>query len=138
MTVGSHMPKRGGVEVASGAGVTGLLVLLVGVGHVLLAGLLFADQFASITSAGVLGSIPFAERASDEAAAIWFTVNGVLLVVLGQLARVDQRLGRTLPASPGWLLIGLGAIGAAVAPISGFYVYVVLGSLWVSDSRAQA
>ncbi len=138
MTTVSDMPKTGGVKVASAAGATGLLVLLVGVGHVLLAGLLFADQFASIASAGVLGSIPFGERASDEAAAIWFTVNGVLLVTLGQLARLDQRLGRTLPASPGWLLIGLGAIGAAVAPVSGFYVYIVLGTLWVSDSRDRA
>jgi pheromone shutdown protein TraB len=114
---------------------TGTLVLLVGIGHVFLAVLLFAGQFADIVTGGVLGAVPFNQRAGQEAAAIWFTVNGVLLVMLGQLARVHQRTAR-LPASPGWLFIGLGAAGEVLAPVSGFLVYVALGILWVRDSRS--
>jgi hypothetical protein len=117
--------------------VTGPLVLIVGVGHLFLAVLLFAEPLADIASEGVAAAIPFDERASEEGAAVWFTVNGVLLVMLGQLARVHRRLGGALPASPGWLFIGLGAVGAVVAPVSGFWVYIVLGALWVADSRSQ-
>jgi hypothetical protein len=34
------------------------------------------------------------------------------------------------------VLLALGAAGGGIAPISGFWVYLALGSLWVSDSRA--
>jgi hypothetical protein len=33
------------------------------------------------------------------------------------------------------MLIALGATGGVVAPIPGFWVYLALGLLWVSDSR---
>jgi len=111
-------------------------VLLVGVGHVFLAGLLFADPFGDIVSSGVIAAVPFDARASEEGAALWFTVNGVLLVMLGQLARAHQLHAGRLPASPGWLLVGLGLCGAVAAPVSGFWVYLALGTLWISDSRS--
>lgn len=77
----------------------------------------------------------FDERASPKAAALWFASKGTLLVALGQFARAHQRLTGTLPAAPGWALVALGAGGAMIAPISGFWVYVALGSVWVADSR---
>jgi hypothetical protein len=77
----------------------------------------------------------FDERAGEEAAALWFAAKGVMLVMVGQLARAHERLAGTLPAAPGWLLVALGGMGAIVAPISGFWVYIALGALWVSDSR---
>jgi hypothetical protein len=131
-------PDRGALgsgRFRSAGRLTGLLVLGVGLGHVVLAVLLFADPIGDIISAGVIAAVLFDERASAEAAAVWFTVNGVLLIMLGQLARAFQARGDSLPPSPGWLFIGLGVAGAAVAPISGFYVYVALGALWVSDSK---
>jgi len=115
---------------------TGLFVELVGVGHLVLAVVLFAGPLRDIVSGGVIASVPFNERASEEAAAVWFTESGALLIILGQVSRVFQANGGRLPPSPGWLFIAIGATGAAVAPISGFWVYLGLGSLWVSDSRA--
>ena len=114
---------------------TGTLVLLVGLGDILFTVILFASQLADIGSAGVLGAVMFDERAGEKAAALWFAVKGVMLVMVGQLARAHERLAGTLPAAPGWLLIALGGIGAVVAPISGFWVYIALGTLWVSESR---
>jgi hypothetical protein len=110
-------------------------VLVVGVGHVFLAGLLFADPFAHIASSGLLAAVPFHARATEQGAALWFIVNGVLLIMLGQLARVHQLQAGRLPAPPGWLLAGLGLGGAVVAPVSGFWVYLALGTLWITDSR---
>lgn len=54
---------------------------------------------------------------------------------MGQLARAPERLAGTLPSAPGWVLAAVGAVGAIVAPISGFWVYIAPGALWVSDSR---
>ena len=101
----------------------------------LLAGLLFADPLGDIASSGLIAAVPFDARASEEGAALWFIVNGVLLVMLGQLARVHQLHTGRLPASPGWLLAGLGLGGAVVAPVSGFWVYLALGTLWITNSR---
>jgi Mn2+/Fe2+ NRAMP family transporter len=114
---------------------TGTLALVIGVGHVILTLLLFPTQLADMVSAGVVASVRFGERAGEQAAAVWFAVNGVLLVIVGLLARVHQKTS-TLPASPGWLLAALGVVGAVVAPVSGFWVYIVLGALWISDSRS--
>lgn len=83
---------------------TGTLVLLIGLGDVFLAGVLFAGQLADIASAGVLGAVMFDERAGEEAAAVWFGAKGVLLVMVGQLAREREQLEGPLPAGPGWLL----------------------------------
>ena len=115
---------------------TGTLVLVTGLGDVLLVPVLFRRQLADIGSAKVLGTVMFDQRASPSAAALWFASKGALLVALGQFARAHERLTGTLPAAPGWVLVGLGAAGGIVAPISGFWSYIALGSLWVSDSRA--
>ena len=114
---------------------TGTLALLTGLGDMLFVPLLFRGQLAEISSARVLGTVMFDERASPKAAALWFASKGALLVALGQFARSHQRLTGTLPATPGWVLIALGTAGGMVAPISGSWVYIALGSRWVSDSR---
>jgi hypothetical protein len=115
---------------------TGTLVLLTGLGDMLFVPVLFREQLAEIRSAGVRGTVMFDERAGPKAAALWFASKGALLVALGQFARAHQRITGTLPATPGWVLLALGAAGGGIAPISGFWVYLALGSLWVSDSRA--
>jgi len=113
-------------------------VLLIGLGDILFVPVLFSQQLADIGSGGVLGAVMFDERAGPKAAALWFASKGALLVALGQFARTHQRQTGRLPAAPGWLLITLGAIGGILAPISGSWVYIALGALWVSDSRTAA
>ena len=115
---------------------TGTLVLLTGLGDMAFVPVLFKEQLADIGSGGVLGTVSLYERGSPKAAAVWFASKGALLVALGQLARTHQRLTGTLPPTPGWVLIVLGVAGSATAPISGFWVYIALGALWVSDSQA--
>ena len=114
---------------------TGTLVLLTGLGDMLFVPVLFRGQLADIGSAGVLGTVMFDKHASPKAAALWFASKGALLVGLGQFARAHQRLTGTLPATPGSVVIAFGAAGGVIAPISGFWTYVALGSLW-SPTRA--
>src|SRR3981189_2497025 len=95
--------------------IVGMLVLIVGVIDVALSAVLFVDQLTAIAKAGFVGAVMFGERAGPEAAALWFAVKGVLLVIVGVLARGYERLGRSLPRGPGWLRAGLGLIGGLVA-----------------------
>jgi hypothetical protein len=108
---------------------------LTGLGDLLLVPVLFRGQLGEIGSAGVLGTVMFDERASSKAAAVWFASKGALLVALGQFARVHQRLTGTLPETPGWVLMALGATGGTIAPISGFWVYLALGWLCLRLTR---
>jgi hypothetical protein len=110
-------------------------VLFVGLGDVLFTAVLFAAQLADIGAHGVFGAVGFDERAGGEAAALWFAMKGGMLVVIGLTARAFEKLGRALPQAPGWVLAALGAVGATVAPVSGFWLYILLGALWVYDSR---
>jgi hypothetical protein len=116
---------------------TGTFVLLVGLADVALSSVLFTDELAHIGSAGVFGTVMFDERAGPEAAAVWFAAKGVILIMAGQLARGYEKLGRKLPAGPGWLLAALGAVGAIIAPVSGFWIYLALGALWLFDSPTE-
>jgi hypothetical protein len=115
----------------------GTLVLLVGFADLVFTVLLFARQLADIGSVGVLGAVMFDQRAGREAAALWFGAKGVLVVAVGQLARAHERVASRLPEAPGWMFIALGALGAIIAPMSGFWVYIALGALWISDSRKK-
>jgi hypothetical protein len=117
--------------------IVGTLVLIVGVIDVALSAVLFADQLTGIAKAGFVGVVMFGERAGPEAAALWFAVKGVLLVIVGVIARGYERLGRSLPRGPGWLLATLGLVGGLVAPVSGFWVYLVLGVLWIVESHSE-
>jgi len=117
--------------------IVGTLVLIVGVADVALSAVLFVDQLTGIAKAGFIGAVMFGERAGPEAAALWFAVKGALLVIVGVLARGYERLGRSLPSGPGWLLAAVGLVGGLIAPVSGFWIYLVLGVLWIVESRAE-
>ena len=116
---------------------TATLVLLVGLGDLLFTAVLFASQLAAIGADGVFGAVMFSERADGQAAALWFAMKGGMLIVVGLIARAYENLAGTLPQAPGWVLAALGVAGAIVAPVSGFWVYIALGALWVHDARAR-
>jgi hypothetical protein len=117
---------------------TSTLVILCGLGDLLFTALLFANQLVTIGTDGVFGAVMFDERADPQAAALWFAMKGGLLVVVGLVARAYQNLTGSLPQTPGWVLAAVGVAGAIVAPVSGFWVYIALGALWVHDSRHVA
>jgi hypothetical protein len=111
------------------------LVLVVGLGDLLFTAVLFATQLAEIGADGVFGAVAFDERAGGGAAALWFAMKGGMLIVVGLVARAYEKLAGTLPQAPGWVLAALGVAGAIVAPVSGFWVYIALGAVWVYDAR---
>ena len=73
----------------------------------------------------------------DREEALWFLVSGAALVVIGRLAAWTERRTGTLPTSTGALLLGLGAVGAAVLPRSGFWTLLPAGAAAIRVARRR-
>ena len=80
--------------------------------------LIYQDRLGGIFADGVfnaLASVP------SRALAVWSVVAGVLLMLVGGLV---ERLEAVPERLPGWLggtLLGMGVLGVALVPVSGFW-----------------
>jgi hypothetical protein len=102
----------------------GPLLIATGVLHAAVGAVLFAEPLAAIVRAGVLNAIG---RDLARGLAFWFMLYGPVLVSLGWLTRhaVASGDGAAL-AVLGWSLLGMGVIGAAAIPVSGFWILIAL------------
>jgi hypothetical protein len=111
------------------------LLYVTAVGHVLVGCVLFREPLAAMWRDGILNSIgsdvvPGAASwiealrpQFDREAAFWFILFGPCLWMLGQVVHravelAEARMLRIL----GWDLLALGVVGAAVMPVSGFWL----------------
>ena len=95
-------------------------------------GLQLWTPLSKIADAGVVDSIdPYPERQ----AAFWYSMTGVSLLGLGELARWTVRETGRLPARLGGWLVGMGVTGIVLMPASGFWVIAALGVLALRAAR---
>jgi Protein of unknown function (DUF2867)/Family of unknown function (DUF6463) len=109
---------------------SGSLLIATGVLHELVGAFLYREELAEIGRAGVFGAVD-----SDRgplAAALWFLIAGVGIILLGALFRwVETDLDRPVPARAGWCLAVLGALVVVPMPASGGWVFFPLAMLIV-------
>ena len=108
--------------------------LLVGTGllHIALGLAGGAKPLAGIRRDGVTNAVdPHPERQ----AWVWYMFTGWLLVALGQVVRWGQRRDGVLPAALGWHLTAIGAVGAILMPLSGFWLILAQGVLALRTAR---
>ncbi|MEM1181477.1 MAG: DUF6463 family protein [Acidobacteriota bacterium] len=93
---------------------------IIGLGHTLLGLYRFHGQFLEMAAAGL-----FATGAGElRGWAFWFTFSGLLMMVLGRAMGALERRGLPIPRSLGlWILLS-SALGAAVFPVSGFWLLI--------------
>jgi uncharacterized membrane protein len=113
------------------------LLIATGIGHALLGFVLFREPLAAIAGDGVLDSIRYGQF--DRAAAFWFLLFGPVCVALGRIvahafARGDVRLLCLIARH----LLAIGAIGAAIMPISGFWLVIAIAFLVFRAAAAGA
>ena len=136
------------------------LIFATAIGHVLVGVTLFHEPLAAIWQDGVLNSVGglpggfvgssigsfnggsprLGVPALERLLAFWFVLFGPALWMIGQIvqravARPDPRVLRVV----GWDLLAIGALGAAIMPISGFWILmaiapVVLKVAWRLDT----
>lgn len=118
------------------------LLYVIAVGHVVVGIALFQEPLAAIWRDGVVNSIGSPIMAGtdswlgtpqpqfDREAAFWFVLFGPCLWILGQAVQraielADSRLLRLL----GWDLFAVGIVGAAIMPVSGFWLMIPFAPL---------
>jgi uncharacterized protein DUF6463 len=102
----------------------GPLLIATGVLHVAVGAVLFAGPLAAIVRDGVLDAVG---RDLARGLAFWFVLYGPVLVALGRITQhaVATADGAVL-AVVGWSLLGMGVLGAAAIPVSGFWILIAL------------
>jgi hypothetical protein len=101
----------------------GQLLKVTAVGHTLVGLVLFRAPLADIVGSGVLGSVG---TQPDRQAAFWFLLFSPVCYALGQIV---ERGDRRILAIVGWNLLLLGVVGAAMMPVSGFWILLALAPL---------
>ena len=118
----------------------GPLLLGIGALHLLVGVLVHGQALADMAREGVIGTL--APRAGalllDREAAFWFEMSGVGLLLLGGLALWAERRVGMLPASLGWSLLAMVALGVLVAPLSGFWFLLAPAVVILLRSRRTA
>jgi hypothetical protein len=110
--------------------------MLVAVGHAVWGLFAYREPLEGLVRAGVLDSVGdgifrVADAQSPGAAAFWFMFVAPLLGLCGYLVEVADRADdRRALTVTGGAVLGLGAIGTAIIPRSGFPTALPIG-LWI-------
>jgi hypothetical protein len=93
------------------------------------------NLFAEIGELGVIDAV-----GTDyvRIAWFWFLITGFVLLALGDLARRLEARGMVLPASLGWQMLAIGVGGAALMPVSGFWLVIPQGAWIAVRARRRA
>jgi uncharacterized membrane protein len=118
------------------------LLYATAVGHVVVGVALFREPLAAIWRDGIVNSIgsqvvPGAASwiaalrpQFEREAAFWFVLFGPLLWLLGRIVdRAIEQADGCLLRTIAWYLLGFGIVGAAVMPVSGFWLLIAYAPL---------
>ena len=113
----------------------GQLLIAVGAGPLVVGAILFHAPLAAIFHDGFVNTVPLGAD-FDRQAAFWFLFASPVTFLLGHLtnralARQDAQLVRVV----GQNLLGMGVVGAAVMPLSGFWLLLALAPLFLREAR---
>ncbi len=104
---------------------SGPLLMATGVLDLLYVLVFHFRQLAAIAQDGFFDAVELHPAQLDRETAFWHLTFGTTVLILGALAHWAQARTGSLPASLGWSLLALGALGAVGAvlmPVSGFWV----------------
>jgi hypothetical protein len=112
----------------------GPILLIVGLIHILLFAVLFADRYAAMARDGLVNTV---EGDDKREAAFWTMGFGLLLLTVGSLLQAVQNRTGAVPALTGWLLLALGLGGGVLMPVSPFWLFAPLGLAILRQRRAS-
>jgi Family of unknown function (DUF6463) len=115
-----------------GSGLVGTLITAIGAGHTAIGLVGYRSVVAAMAREGLVDSVRGVPRREE---ALWFLTSGAGLVVAGRLAAFAEQRTGTLPPSTGALLLGVGALGGAVLPRSGFWALIPVGAAALRVAR---
>ncbi len=112
------------------AGHVGHLITAVGVVHTASTPVLFPEAVRGVVEDGVLGSVGAEPRTEPvRTAGFWFAFAGVATAAFGWMTSHVERRGDPLPPALPVVLASIGAVGLALDPKSGFWLFVPLTAI---------
>ncbi|MEO3757383.1 DUF6463 family protein [Mycobacterium sp. B14F4] len=106
-------------------------VITTGVLHNLLGGYLYRRQLAGMARDGLLNSASDARLGTVDGerrhAAFWFLMGGLAFITLGASIRRSATTGEPIAPAVGPGMTVMGALGAALMPVSGFWLLLAEG-----------
>lgn len=108
----------------------GIAIIVIGIGHTALGLYSFHDQFSAMFLEGLLSSGVGEMREL----AFWFTFSGILMIILGLSVGAIESHNASIPMSVGLFLLVTSVLGAAIYPVSGFWLLLAV-SLAILFSR---
>jgi hypothetical protein len=101
---------------------SGILLAVTGILHTLVAIPMGWSDFVAMWNEGVINT---AEASLSHSLAFWFLAMGVALILAGFTLHSYIRKTQTPPPRwLGWWMLGLSAVGCAVVPVSGFWLFL--------------
>lgn len=98
----------------------GRWLVAVSIGHVVLAIVAFRTVLAPVLERGLVHAVGGDPRTQ---LAVWFVLFGVMLFICGlSIDALERASSNRVPKFIGWCLLALGALGAALMPVSGFWL----------------
>ena len=111
----------------------GRVMVATGVLHTIVGIVVFWDGLGQSAKDGVIATAP---KSAENNSVTWFLVAGLFLMLFGGLIHhLNTALDRPAPASIGWGLIGLSALGLVMMPGSGFWLLLAQGIWYVAAAR---
>lgn len=109
--------------------------------HMVLTSISRAGVWADIVAAGWWNTVTLRPSADELrfAEAFWLTLGSfaVPLFMLGVLVVFAARRGHRVPGVLGWILVVWGILGASLLPVSGAWLFIVVGILFVAGDRVR-
>ncbi len=98
----------------------GRWLVAVSVGHVVLAIVVFRTVLAAVVERGLVHAVGGDPRTQ---LAVWFVLFGVMLFICGlSIDALERASSNQVPKFIGGCLLALGVLGAALMPMSGFWL----------------
>ncbi|MBT2497638.1 hypothetical protein J7E25_00840 [Agromyces sp. ISL-38] len=120
----------------------GWVAIVGGVIHLVLTSVARADVWRDVVSAGWWNTVTLRPDADElrVAEAFWLNLGSfaVPLLTLGILVVFATRRGHRVPGVLGWILAAWGVVCASLLPVSGAWLFIVVGVLFVAGDRVRA
>ncbi len=100
---------------------SGPLLMATGVLDLLYVLVFHSRQLAAIAQDGFFDAVELHPAQLDQETAFWHLTFWATVLILGALVHWAQARTGNLPAFLGWSLLALGAVGAVLMPVSGFW-----------------
>jgi hypothetical protein len=111
-------------------------ITALGVVHVASTPVFFPESVRSIVKGRILGTLSAEPSAIPvRKAGFWYAMAGVAIAAFGWMTGHAERNGGTLPAKLPAVLAGMGTVGVALDPQSGFWLFYPLA--WIARRRAR-